>query len=318
MSLDLLLGNEQLKAKLAPALQADRLSHAYILSGPVGSGRRTLATILAAAMECTAGSSRPCGVCAQCRKVFSGTHPDVITVDDDKHKGVSVEVVRQARSDVFIRPNEGRRKVYFFPRAADMNAAGQNALLKVIEEPPSYAAFLLLTDGAQKLLPTIRSRSVELQLAPLPKAVCLARLRQDFRNETDAALEAAFLRSGGYYGQAKALLSDGCRWLPQTVRFAEVYAERNALGLCELLVPMERLGREQLQGILTEWLTLLSDALSVRAGAPPASEEASRIGQSRTGAELLDSVRHLQKALALLQANVATGTLCGALQVYLR
>lgn len=318
MSLDKLLGNEQLKSKLAPALREDRLSHAYILAGPEGSGRRTLARLLAAAMECTAGALRPCCVCPQCRKALSGTHPDVVTVDDTEHKGVSVAVVREARGDLFIRPNEGRRKVYLFPRAMDMNAAGQNSLLKVLEEPPDYGAFLLVTDAPQKLLPTIRSRCVELRLAPLSREVCIAALQSAFPGKDPSALEAAYLRSGGYYGQAAKLLCEGSGLRPQTLRFAEVCAQRDRLGLTELLAPMERFSRDQLQPILTEWLSLVSEALSVRGGLPAQTPEAEQLAGARTGQDLARAVADLQRMLTLLQGNVSPGAICGALQIYLR
>ena len=88
--MDALLGNARLKSVLAAAFAADRLSHCYLLAGPEGSGKHTLARILAAAMECTAGAKRPCGVCLQCRKVLDGVHPDVITVDDPDKKIVTV------------------------------------------------------------------------------------------------------------------------------------------------------------------------------------------------------------------------------------
>ena len=280
MALDLLPGNEQLKQKLAPALRADRLSHAYILSGPAGSGKQTLATLLAAAMECTAGESRPCCVCSQCRKVLSGTHPDVITVDDLEHKTVSVKVVRDARGDLFVKPNEGRRKVYIFPRAAEMGAPGQNALLKVLEEPPQYGSFLLLTDNAEKLLETIRSRCVELQLTPpqqIPRGLA-----------------------------------------PQTQQFAAAFAARDELALCRLLVPMEKLDRDTLGRLLTEWIELLSDALAARSGAEASFSEAAAVSHGRSGAELLSAIRRLQTALTQLDANVNPGVICGALQVLLR
>ena len=318
MPLDRLFGNEQLKSKLRPALRANKLSHAYILTGPDGSGRHTLALLLAAAMQCTAGDSRPCCVCAQCRKVLAGTHPDVITVDDPKKKTVSVDLVRDARTDLYVRPNEGLRKIYIFPRAMDLGPAGQNALLKVLEEPPAYGSFLLLTDNAQKLLPTIRSRSVELQLTPLPKQLCLDALRRDFPQASEQALESAYLRSGGFYGQASQILSGGGSLLPQTQRFSQVYPARDAVGLCELLVPMERLSRDQLQPILAEWLELLTQALEIRTGTPAASEEAARIAHHRNGTELLEAISHLQKALDQLAGNISVGNLCGALQIYLR
>lgn len=280
MSLDSLPGNEQLKRKLAPVLRANKLSHAYILSGPAGSGKQTLATLLAAAMECTAGEARPCCQCAACRKVLAGTHPDVVTVDDSAHKTVSVKVVRDARGDLFVRPNEGLRKVYIFPRAAEMGAAGQNALLKVLEEPPRYGAFLLLTDSADKLLTTIRSRCVELQLQP--------------PQENTAA------------------------FLPQTQQFASAYGARDELALVTLLAPMERLGRDKLQEILREWIPLLENALAARTGACADCPEAAAISQSRSGAELLAAIRRLQESLTQLQGNVSPAAICGALQVYLR
>ena len=165
MGLEQLLGNEALKERLTEGLRSGRLSHSYLLTGPEGSGKRTLARLLAAAMECR-GTPRPCGVCPACRKVLSGNHPDVITVDDPDHKQVPVDCIRAARSELFIRPNEGEKKVLLIPRAGDMNPAAQNALLKVLEEPPSYGVFLLLAPSPEALLPTIRSRCAHLRLSP--------------------------------------------------------------------------------------------------------------------------------------------------------
>ena len=113
------------------------MAHSYLLCGPAGSGKHTLARILCAAMECEKdGAAVPCGVCPGCRKALAGIHPDVITVDDPDHKAMTVDPIRAARSDMFIRPNEGRRQIYVIPRGQDMNESAQNALLKILEEPP--------------------------------------------------------------------------------------------------------------------------------------------------------------------------------------
>ena len=122
------LGNDQLKASLSAAVDRQRAAHFYLLSGPRGAGKRTLARLLAAALLCQAPNGRPCGQCGSCRKVLSGSHPDVIPVDDPDKKTVSVETVRRAREDLFIRPNEGERKIYYVPRAQDLGLPGQNAL----------------------------------------------------------------------------------------------------------------------------------------------------------------------------------------------
>lgn len=313
-----LLGNERLMQGISAAIAADKLSHCYLIAGPQGSGKHTLARFLAAAMECTAEPGRrPCGACAQCRKAAAGTHPDVITVDDETRKTVGVERIRQARKDVYIRPNEGRRKIYVFPRAADMNPSAQNALLKVIEEPPAYAAFLLLADSAERLLPTIRSRAVRLQLAPLPEAVCLQALRRRNPEQSEQAVLEACRRSEGFLGRAETLLQQGQGMAEQTLRFADCYARRDRLGLTELLVPMERLKREQLLPILEQWQELLSQALAVRAGMPGRTEAAERMGRGRTARELTDALRRVEQAMDLLTGNVGVGAVCGGLQVWL-
>ena len=315
--MEALLGNERLKKGLAAAFASDRLSHCYLIAGPAGSGKRTLARILAAAMECTAGSGRPCGVCLPCRKVLDGVHPDVVIVDDPAKKTVTVDMVRKARTDVYVKPNEGRRKVYVFPRAADMNAAAQNALLKVIEEPPDYAAFLLLTEAAERLLPTIRSRAVPLQLAPLSEAEGTAELARRFPEKSRAALAEAWSRSEGWLGQAIQLLGEGESLAPETQVFADCFARRDKLGLTELLVPLERKKREELLPLLTQWTELLSGALAVRAGQTGRWEAAERIGRSRTSAESLRALEYLRRAAELLRGNVSPGAVCGALQVWL-
>lgn len=315
--MEALLGNEGLQEALAAAFAAGKLSHCYLLAGPPGSGKHTLALRLAAAMECTQGSRRPCGVCPQCRKVLEGVHPDVITVDDPAKKTVTVEMIRKARTDVYIKPNEGLRKVYIIPRAMDMNAAAQNALLKVIEEPPDYAAFLLLSEGAERLLPTIRSRSVILRLSPLTEEQGMAALAARCPQRAREELARAWAGSEGFLGQALELLAAGESLAPESARFADCFARRDKLGLTELLVPLERQKREQLIPLFTQWVELLSQALELRSGLPGKWEAAQRLGRSRTTAACLKALRSLRRAVELLQANVSTGAVCGALQVWL-
>ena len=302
-----------LQQALASAFRRDRLSHSYLLCGPAGSGKHTLARILAAAMQCTEGDRRPCGRCLACRKVFDGVHPDVVTVDDETHKGVGVEVIRRAREDLYLRPNEGRRKIYVLPRAMDMNLNAQNALLKILEEPPEYGAFLLLSDGPERLLPTIRSRCVPLQLSPLSEACCVAALRREFPDRPESELHAAWLRSGGYLGQAKELLQKAAALDERSERFAAAFAAGDRLALTELLVPMEKLKREQLSPLLREWIELLGSALSVRAGLPVPDPAAAALAGGRTAAELADALRRLRQSCELLDGNVSPGAVCGAL-----
>ena len=150
------LGNDAVKARLSGAFASGRVAHSYLLCGPAGSGKHTLTRILSAAMQCEGRSGKiPCGVCSGCRKALEGVHPDIITVDDPDHKAMTVDPIRAARSDMFIRPNEGKRKIYIIPRGQDMNESAQNALLKILEEPPDYGVFLILSTNAERLLPTL-------------------------------------------------------------------------------------------------------------------------------------------------------------------
>lgn len=313
MSFDTLLGNDQLKQNLARSISSGHISHFYLISGPEGSGKRTLSMLLAAAILCR-GDKKPCMQCAACRKVLSGAHPDFITVDDPEKKTVPVDLIRQARQDMYIQPNESDHKIYRFPRAQDMGLPGQNALLKVLEEPPAYGVFLLLTDNPNKLLPTVRSRCTELKLLSLPEPLLRRRLRQDFPQAQDADLSAAIARSGGYYGQAKSLLEEGSAVSPQTEGFVEAICRKDVLCLLQTLVPMEKWKRDVLADTLTQWLELTQSAVLSRSGMNAVSPLARRLADSRTTPELHTVMQHLQKAILYNQNNVSPGAVCGYLE----
>ncbi len=167
MNLSLLVGNERVKEQLSQQERGRGLSHAYIISGPAGSGKHILANLLAKAMLCTSKSGRPCGRCGPCRKVEKGMHPDVsIITGPAEGKPITVDQVRTLRADSYIRPNEGERKVYLLEGADKMNAPAQNAMLKLLEEGPRYAVFLLIAGNNGALLQTVRSRCEELALTP--------------------------------------------------------------------------------------------------------------------------------------------------------
>ena len=155
--------NDPVAARIAGAATRGALSHALLLTG---SGERlATARYAAATLECTAEGQKPCGECEACRKVMADIHPDVITVVDEQHKDISVDVIRAIRSDAYIRPNEGRRKVYLFPDCARLTDRDQNVLLKIVEEGPPYAAFVFCAENPAVVLQTLRSRCVELKTA---------------------------------------------------------------------------------------------------------------------------------------------------------
>jgi len=137
---------------------SDRLSHAYITDD-------TFADTLATAVVCSNRSGkRPCLTCADCSKASRHIHPDITVVDklDDKLI-ISVDQVRALKKDVYIVPNDSIQKAYIVKNADSMNSNAQNAFLQILEEPPAHAVFILCTDNPPALLPTVRSRCVELK-----------------------------------------------------------------------------------------------------------------------------------------------------------
>ena len=141
----------------APDIDSDRLSHAYIAAGGT-------ADKLAMAAVCSGRGKRPCMACAHCKKSSRGVHPDIINIVKPKdRREIVVDQIRQLKKDVIIVPNEADKKAYIINDAHLMNISAQNAFLRILEEPPRHAVFILKTDNPVELLPTVRSRCVTLK-----------------------------------------------------------------------------------------------------------------------------------------------------------
>ena len=159
------VGHRDLIGYIQDAVQQNKVSHAYILNGQRGSGKKMLAKLFAMTLQCESGKSEPCGECRSCIQANSENQPDIITVKHEKPASISVDDVRtQVNGDIMIKPYSSPYKVYIIPEADLMTVQAQNAILKTIEEPPEYAVIFLLTENADSLLATIRSRCVILKL----------------------------------------------------------------------------------------------------------------------------------------------------------
>lgn len=159
------VGHKNIINYIMNAVRENKVSHAYILNGAKGSGKKMLAALFAETLLCEEQGTAPCNQCHSCRQVDSGSHPDLIRVRHEKPNTISVEEIRvQVNQDIQIKPYQGPYKIYVIEEAELMTPQAQNALLKTIEEPPEYAVIFLLTENAEMLLPTITSRCVMLKL----------------------------------------------------------------------------------------------------------------------------------------------------------
>jgi len=201
------LGNEENIHHLKEAAKQGKLSHAYIIEGAQGMGKKTFAAFMAAALLCQENLEKaPCMQCPSCIKVDTHNHPDVIWVEHEKATVLSINEIREQIIDtVDIAPYYGPYKIYIIKDANLLNNSGQNALLKTLEEPPVYALFFLLTENADAFLDTIKSRCVKLKMETLPKSL-IKKVLEDEGLQSVAEENAALSR--GNLGFAKQLSTD--------------------------------------------------------------------------------------------------------------
>ena len=246
---------------------AQRLSHAYILASPDRAECLNLAGQIAAAAVCERGTDAPCGQCRGCRKALNGIHPDIIHIEREAGKQiVSVDQIRAMTADAYVLPNEAARKVYIVDEADRMKTPeAQNAALKTLEEPPAGVIFLLCVEHAGLLLPTVRSRCVEINCngekndeTEASRALALEYLRLTARGDA-AALCAWCLKNdrmekaelNAFLESTEALIGElltGRLPEPRMER-AQLWALRELIGRCGTYLQVNVSGR-QLFGLL--------------------------------------------------------------------
>lgn len=202
-----ILGNDMVKDHFKKAIEGHKVSHAYILTGEAGMGRKSIANAFAMTLLCEKGGSEPCMVCHSCKQVLGGNHPDLIYVTHEKPASIGVDDIREQINDtIMIRPYSSYYKIYIVDEAEKMTVQAQNALLKTIEEPPSYAVILLITTNQEAFLPTILSRCIQLKLKPLKDFTVKSYLTEHLHvPDKEAEVCAAFAR--GNLGKAIHLSS---------------------------------------------------------------------------------------------------------------
>ncbi|MBR2274524.1 MAG: DNA polymerase III subunit delta [Lachnospiraceae bacterium] len=263
---DKIIGQENAKAVFRNAVVNEHLSHAYILDGEAGSGKKTIAGLFAKTLQCEEGGAAPCGKCTSCIQADSRNHPDIIFFTGQKPGTIGVDEIRdRIVGDVAIRPYSSRYKIYILDGADTMTAQAQNALLKPLEEPPGYAVLILLTNNVNKLLPTIVSRSMTVRLNALDNKVVFKYLQRELHlDDTRAEITAALSR--GNIGRARNLVENESFWQLKDDAL-RLLKNAESLTLAELLLSVR--GLKENKNDIDEFFNLLTlwyrDALMVKA-----------------------------------------------------
>ncbi|MCH5316871.1 MAG: hypothetical protein J1E05_02735 [Eubacterium sp.] len=210
MNFSRFIGNEKVKEQLSFLISSKRLPHAIVLEGEEGIGKRTLAREIACALVCRGSAERPCGECAQCKKAQKGIHPDIFEYSAaGGARSFHVDVVREVINSVYMSPNEAENRIYILGNAHCMNESAQNAILKVLEEPPAYAVFILTVSSRTMLLETVLSRSVVISLDGVDAALGAEYICAHNENTDYSEALEAMIAFKGNIGKASESLIGG-------------------------------------------------------------------------------------------------------------
>ncbi len=241
---DGVVGHEEIISHLQNAIRLGKVSHAYIFGGEHGAGKKLLASLFAMTLQCEEQGVEPCMKCGSCRKALNKNHPDIISVTHEKPSSIGIDEIRaQLINDVGIKPYESPYKIYIVNDADKLTLQAQNALLKTIEEPPSYAVILLLADNPDALLPTITSRCVLLSLKPVGD-----RLVKDYLMERmhipdyQAEVQAAFAQ--GNIGKARKT-ADSAEFAELTSNALRILKHARNMAVYELVDAIREMSGEK-------------------------------------------------------------------------
>jgi DNA polymerase-3 subunit delta' len=225
------IGHERAIQMLRRSIVNGRLSHAYLFTGPQGTGKRTLAIAFAMALNCQSGDPSsdqppdvPCGLCSACQRILHGAHPDVVEVSLETQaqalaqtagkgkvatpKELRIDTIREMQATVGLRPHSGRWKVYIVGDADRLNEEAANCMLKTLEEPPQHTILVLLASDEAAVLPTISSRCIQVPLRALGKATVKESLLKKWGLDDPDRADLLAALSGGRLGYAVNLLQD--------------------------------------------------------------------------------------------------------------
>ncbi len=275
-----IVGNDGLRHRLGDDILKGTLAHAYILAGPRGSGKHTIALRFAAALACenrdADGLPIPCLTCPTCRKILEGKSPDIIQIEKNG-QSVKIEQIRTLKNDVLSLPNDLENKIYIIEDADTMTEAAQNAFLLTLEEPPPFVRFFLLCEKPEKLLETVRSRAPSLRTEILPRELVAEQLKRQsptaatLARTKPAEFEEILTIASGCIGRGLELCDEKERapLLKQrglASSFVEIALAKQYASLAELIVSLPK-KQDELLPILGNMQSALRDLIALKSAA---------------------------------------------------
>ncbi len=269
-------GNERAKEYLSSAFARHSFPHALLIAGESGIGKRTLADIIAKALVCM-DENAPCGKCEACRKAANGFHSDIIKLDaenlkeDAKKFGIEpkndsiIAVIRAIKSNALLRPNDAERKVYIINNAGALSHDCQDALLKILEEPPYFTTFILLCYNLSDLLPTIVSRAAHISLSPLTDSDMLRVIEAKLPGISADEQNELIKTSGGI---CSFLVEDKNQAHTDfAVNIANALTSGDELNIYRAISALEKENRDTLMSVMDELTVIIRDACVISSNA---------------------------------------------------
>lgn len=300
------LGNKEIKQLLSAQIDGGQFPHAILLEGLPGSGRRTLAKWIATAAVCLAdkGLDKPCGICAGCHKAAGDSHPDIqIHGGSTAARSFHIETIRAIQQEAYLLPNEAPRRVLILAEAQAMSEQAQNALLKILEEPPAHVIFILTCENRNQLLPTIQSRALCLTLSGVEEQEALPYLKQRLPQVAEEELRQALTVYGGRIGQVLAAMQDDSfadiQQLAKEIAVAVTAPQEWPLMQLTGVLAKQK---DWVDGVLSALLLIYRDALAGRAGFSAglsgqlsSADVIDTIASALTGAQMMAVIAAIQQ-----------------------
>lgn len=319
MDLKTFAANETVLYELSHAMNFDTFPHAVIIDGAAGTGKKTLADIIARYCVCLSDGEKPCGHCAGCLKALHGTHTDIFIADGNTPGALAIDAIRKIRSDAYVVPNEAPKKVYELLDCDKMQAASQNALLKILEEPPKNVVFVLTVTSANMLLQTVRSRSRIYTLYPPMPEQAAEYLKERYPEKNSEELLSAAILTDGNIGKAIQNIESGSEEAKALAD--EIMASVTAKREYDLLLLTSRLSssREFAASVVDFMLEDAGECIRASVGLPTNLKAAHDIAATLSPKRIYMLAENIEKAKNVLKSNVNLnffGTwLCAALRV---